>query len=130
MNKRSKADEARRIIEQFSDAEQYLREMIERAEALQIRFRDKLDLESVQDMIQHDAERIAQQRQKVERIAAAINSIEDEKTHKIVALRSKGKSWIATSLAVYLSINASRARFNKACEDLIIPMAEKGLIKL
>lgn len=112
-----------RMIIQLPDAKARLREMQERAEADRFRFRHKTYLESVRLSFIADQIRIEQQREKVKRIEGAINSIEDETTRKIVMLRSRGKSWVAVSNAVYLSLNATRTRFDRACEDLAALLA-------
>ena len=116
-------DEARRIIMQLPDAKARLREMEERAEADRFRFRHKTYLESVRLSFLADQIRIEQQREKVERIEAAIRSIQDEKTRTIVTLRSKGKSWVTTSMAVNMCENGAKNRFNRACEELATLLA-------
>lgn len=117
------AEAARRIIMQLPDGKARLLEMQERAEADRFRFRHKMYLDSVRLAALHDLDRIREQQKRVARIEAAINSIPDETTRKIVTLRSKGASWVKVSMAVYLSENAARDRFDRACEDLAILLA-------
>ena len=121
---------ASRIIIQLPDAKARLKEMRERADADRFRFRNKTYLESVRQSFLFDQILIEEQREKVEQIEAAIQSIEDETTRKIVSLRSRGKSWVAISMAVEMSENGARNRFDRACEYLTISFIGRGLISL
>ena len=114
------------LICQLPDAKARLKEMRERADADRFRFRNKTYLESVRRSFLFDQTLIEEQRKKVEYIEAAIASIQDKKTRKIVALRSMGKSWVAVSIAVEMSENGARNRFDRACDDLAIFLMARG----
>lgn len=115
------------LICQLPDAKARLKEMRERADADRFRFRNKTYLESVRRSFLFDQTLIEEQREKVEYIEAAINSIPDETTRKIVSLRARGKSWVAVSMAVEMSENGARNRFDRACEDLAIFFIARGI---